>query len=45
MALPLTRMAAYGAERQAQMRAVLMKIQRANGSDDLGEVVDKALKA
>ncbi len=44
MALPMTRMAAYSPIRQAQMRAVLEKIQRTGSSDDLQEVVDKALK-
>ena len=45
MALPLTRMAAYSDARQAQMRAVLEKVQKASSSDDLREVVDKALAA
>ncbi len=45
MALPLTRMVAYSDARQAQMRAVLEKVQKASSSDDLREVVDKALAA
>ena len=44
MVLPLTRMAHYEAGRQAQMTSVLRKIQRAAGSADLREVVDKALE-
>ena len=45
MALPLTRMAFYGLDRQTQMISVLREIQKAAGSADLREVVDKALDA
>ena len=44
MALPLTRMANYDLDRQAQMTSVLREIQKAAGSADLREVVDKALE-
>ena len=43
MVLPLTRMAAYDATRQSQMKAALEAIQQAGASSDLGEVVGKAL--
>ncbi|MED5352773.1 MAG: aminopeptidase N C-terminal domain-containing protein [Pseudomonadota bacterium] len=43
MALPMTRMSGYGADRQARMRAALEKIQAGAQSNDLKEVVDKAL--
>ena len=45
MVLPLTRMAAYDAERQLRMTAALQTIAAASPSSDLGEVVDKALAA
>ena len=45
MVLPLTRMAAYDAERQLRMTAALQTIAAASPSNDLGEVVDKALTA
>ena len=45
MVLPLTRMAAYDAERQLRMTAALQTITAASPSSDLGEVVDKALAA
>ena len=45
MVLPLTRVAAYDNERQSQMMAALHTISRASPSNDLGEVVDKALAA
>ena len=45
MVLPLTRMAAYDAERQLRMTAALQTIAAASPSNDLGEVVDKALIA
>ena len=44
MALPLTRMAAYDAERQLRMTAALQTIADASPSADLGEVVDKTLQ-
>ena len=43
MALPMTRMSGYGADRQARMRSALEKIQAGAQSNDLKEVVDKAL--
>jgi aminopeptidase N len=43
MALPLTRMAQYGPKRRAKMGAVLQKIQKQAHSNDLREVIDKAL--
>ena len=43
MALPLTRMAHYAPKRRAQMSSVLQKLQRQAQSNDLREVVDKAL--
>ncbi len=43
MALPLTRIAQYAPQRQAQMRLVLQKVQNKAQSNDLQEVVDKAL--
>ncbi len=43
MALPMTRMANYDAPRQAQMRAALDIIRLGAESNDLKEVVDKAL--
>ena len=43
MALPLTRLDAYGPDRQASMRAALGYVQRGAESNDLREVVDKAL--
>ena len=45
MALPLTRMAAYADGRKAQMVSALQQIQSSKPSNDLGEVVDKALAA
>ena len=43
MALPLTRIAQYTPQRQAQMRIALQKVQNEARSNDLREVVDKAL--
>jgi len=43
MALPMTRMANYDAPRQAQMRAALDIIRKGAESNDLKEVVEKAL--
>ena len=43
MALPLTRMSGYDAARQARMRAALERVQSGAQSNDLKEVVDKAL--
>ncbi len=43
MVLPLTRMSAYDQSRQAQMKACLARIQQNCASNDLREVVDKAL--
>ena len=43
MALPMTRMSGYGAHRQSRMRSALEKIQAGAQSNDLKEVVDKAL--
>ncbi len=45
MVLPLTRMLAYDAERQLRMTAALQTIATATPSNDLGEVVNKALAA
>ena len=44
MALPLTRMAQYATERRAKMTAALQKIQKEAQSNDLLEIIDKALK-
>jgi len=43
MALPMTRMANYDGSRQELMRAALVTIRAGAGSNDLKEVVDKAL--
>lgn len=43
MALPMTRMSRYGAARQEAMRAALQRVQTGAQSNDLKEVVDKAL--
>jgi aminopeptidase N len=43
LALPLTRMAQYTPERRAKMSAVLKKMQKQAQSNDLREVLDKAL--
>jgi aminopeptidase N len=43
MALPLTRIGAYSELRQQQMRTVLKTLQAAAQSNDLSEVIDKAL--
>jgi aminopeptidase N len=43
MALPLTRIAQYTPQRQALMRLALQKVQNKAQSNDLREVVDKAL--
>ena len=43
MALPLTRIAQYAPQRQAHMRLALQKVQNKAQSNDLREVVDKAL--
>ena len=43
MALPLTRIGAYSEQRQQQMRTVLKTVQVAAQSNDLSEVIDKAL--
>ena len=43
MALPLTRIAKYTPQRQARMRSALQKVQNKAQSNDLREVVDKAL--
>ena len=43
MALPLTRIEHYAPWRQKQMEAVLQKVQSRAKSNDLREVVDKAL--
>jgi len=45
MALPLTRMASYDEARKAQMVDALRRIQTSTPSNDLAEVVDKALAA
>ncbi|MEC7237374.1 MAG: aminopeptidase N C-terminal domain-containing protein, partial [Pseudomonadota bacterium] len=43
MALPMTRMSGYDAVRQQAMRAALQRVQSGAQSNDLKEVVDKAL--
>ena len=43
MVLPLTRTAQYTPQRQADMRFALQKVQNKAQSNDLREVVDKAL--
>ena len=43
MALPLTRIGAYSEQRQQQMRTVLETLQAAAQSNDLSEVIEKAL--
>jgi len=43
MVLPLTRMAAYTEQRQKQMRNVLERLNREAQSNDLNEVIEKAL--
>ena len=43
MVLPLTRMSAYSEKRQYQMRRALERMQAAVQSNDLGEVIEKAL--
>lgn len=43
MALPMTRMSGYDAARQQAMRAALQRVQSGAQSNDLKEVVDKAL--
>ena len=43
MALPLTRFAQYTSQRQAQMRFALQKVQNKVQSNDLREVIEKAL--
>ena len=43
MVLPLTRISQYVPERQVQMRMVLQKLKNKAQSNDLREVVDKAL--
>ncbi len=43
MALPLTRIGAYSDQRQQQMRTVLKTLQAAAQSNDLSEVIEKAL--
>jgi aminopeptidase N len=43
MALPMTRMANYDAARRDLMRAALVTIKAGAASNDLKEVVDKAL--
>jgi len=43
MALPLTRIGAYSEQRHQQMRTVLKTVQAAAQSNDLSEVIDKAL--
>ena len=43
MALPMTRMSGYDAARQRAMRAALERVQNGAQSNDLKEVVDKAL--
>ena len=45
MVLPLTRMSAYDDQRKAQMRAALRRIDAAKPSNDLAEIVEKALAA
>ena len=43
MALPMTRMSGYDSARQQAMRAALERVQKGAQSNDLKEVVDKAL--
>ena len=43
IALPLTRMGAYSDVRQQQMRRALNRMQAEVQSNDLGEVIEKAL--
>mgnify|MGYP001468818264 FL=1 len=43
MALPLTRISNYTAPRRAQMIAILQQVQKEAQSNDLREIVDKAL--
>ena len=43
MALPLTRRTQYAPARRAKMGAVLQKLQQQAQSNDLREVIDKAL--
>jgi aminopeptidase N len=43
MALPMTRIGNYSADRQSQMRAALKRVQDGARSNDLSEVIDKAL--
>ncbi|MDB2391110.1 aminopeptidase N [Alphaproteobacteria bacterium] len=45
MVLPLTRMSAYDDQRKAQMIAALQRINSAKPSNDLAEIVEKALLA
>ena len=45
MVLPLTRMSAYDDRRKAQMMAALRQIDNAKPSNDLAEIVEKALAA
>ncbi|WP_438997627.1 aminopeptidase N [Candidatus Puniceispirillum sp.] len=45
MVLPLTRMSAYDDGRKAQMMAALRRIDKAKPSNDLAEIVEKALAA
>ncbi|MDC3314456.1 aminopeptidase N [Alphaproteobacteria bacterium] len=45
MVLPLTRMSAYDDRRKAQMSAALRRIDAAKPSNDLAEIVEKALAA
>ena len=45
MVLPLTRMSAYDDRRKAQMIAALQQINNAKPSNDLAEIVEKALAA
>ncbi|MBT6415894.1 aminopeptidase N [Candidatus Puniceispirillum sp.] len=45
MVLPLTRMSAYDDRRKAQMIAALQRVNRAKPSNDLAEIVEKALAA
>jgi len=45
MVLPLTRMSAYDDRRKAQMSAALRRIDAAEPSNDLAEIVEKALAA
>ena len=45
MVLPLTRMSAYDDRRKAQMIAALRQIDKAKPSNDLAEIIEKALAA